>query len=236
MCYIVVDTSGASFERMSTLKRKTVSITPERAAADLEWRHDDAPVPYPAAVAFMENRVKEIAEGGPELVWLLEHPPIYTAGTSAREGDLIDARFPVFRSGRGGQFTYHGPGQRVGYVMLDLKRRKTDVGSFVRALEDWLIATLARFGIRGERSEGRVGIWVGATGSEKKIAQIGVRVRHWVTYHGVSLNVAPDLTHFDGIVPCGVRDRGVTSLAALGADATMTDVDAALTESFAEIF
>jgi lipoyl(octanoyl) transferase len=221
---------------MSTLKQKPVSIEPKRTAADLEWRHDDAPIPYPAAVAFMEDRVKEIAEGGPELVWLLEHPPIYTAGTSAKESDLIDARFPVFKTGRGGQFTYHGPGQRVGYVMLDLRRRKTDVRSFVRSLEEWLIATLAQFGITGERSDGRVGIWVGSPGSEKKIAQIGVRVRQWVTFHGVSLNVAPELTHFDGIVPCGVRDRGVTSLAALGIDASMADVDAALIEGFTKVF
>jgi lipoyl(octanoyl) transferase len=201
------------------------------------WQVSDAVVPYPEAVAFMEARAAAISAGeDDELVWLLEHPPIYTAGTSAKDSDLIDARFPVYRTGRGGQFTYHGPGQRVGYVMLDLKRRRADVRAYVRDLEAWLVATLAEFGVKGERREGRVGIWVAREGREDKIAAIGVRVRRWVTFHGVSLNVNPDLTHFSGIVPCGVRDHGVTSLADLGIDASMKDVDAALRVSFAKIF
>jgi lipoyl(octanoyl) transferase len=204
----------------------------------VEWRIEAGLTPYPEAVAFMEERAGDIADGrASELVWLLEHPPIYTAGTSANEGDLLDSRFPVFKTGRGGQFTYHGPGQRVGYVMLDLKRRHADVRRFVRDLEDWLIRALAEFGVKGERREGRVGIWVAhADGSEDKIAAIGVRVRRWVTFHGVSFNVAPDLSHFTGIVPCGIRGHGVTSLAALGIAASMADVDAALKRAFVEVF
>jgi len=167
----------------------------------------------------------------------VEHPPIYTAGTSASESDLLDARFPVFRTGRGGQFTYHGPGQRVGYVMLALKRRTADVRGFVRDLEEWLIETVAQFGIEGERREGRVGIWVARkNGGEDKIAAIGVRVRRWVTFHGVALNVNPDLSHFGGIVPCGVRGHGVTSLAALGVNTTMAEVDKALKRAFESVF
>lgn len=202
------------------------------------WLAQPGLVAYPDAVAFMEARAAAIAEHREsELVWLVEHPPIYTAGTSAQDGDLLDARFPVFRTGRGGQFTYHGPGQRVGYVMLDLKHRKADVRGFVRDLEDWLIGTLAEFGVKGERRDGRVGIWVARKdGSEDKIAAIGVRVRRWVTYHGMALNVAPDLSHFAGIVPCGIRGHGVTSLAALGIPATMHDVDAALKRSFERVF
>ena len=203
----------------------------------IEWRIQGGLTPYPEAVAFMEDRAAAIAAGrAAELVWLVEHPPIYTAGTSAKDSDLLDARFPVFKTGRGGQFTYHGPGQRVGYVMLDLKRRTADVHAYVRDLEEWLIRTLARFGVKGERREGRVGIWVVRPGREDKIAALGVRVRHWVTFHGVSLNVEPDLSHFSGIVPCGIRDHGVTSLADLGLKATMADVDAALRESFQEVF
>jgi lipoyl(octanoyl) transferase len=203
----------------------------------VEWRIRDGLTPYPEAVAFMEERAAAIASGrAAELVWLIEHPPIYTAGTSAKDGDLLDARFPVFKTGRGGQFTYHGPGQRVGYVMLDLKRRKADVHAYVRDLEEWLIHTLARFGVKGERREGRVGIWVARPGREDKIAALGVRVRRWVTFHGVALNVEPDLSHFSGIVPCGIRDHGVTSLADLGLKTTMADVDAALRESFQEVF
>jgi lipoyl(octanoyl) transferase len=203
----------------------------------VEWQIRDGLTPYPEAVAFMEERAAAIASGrAAELVWLIEHPPIYTAGTSAKDGDLLDARFPVFKTGRGGQFTYHGPGQRVGYVMLDLKRRKADVHAYVRDLEEWLIHTLARFGVKGERREGRVGIWVARPGREDKIAALGVRVRHWVTFHGVALNVEPDLSHFSGIVPCGIRDHGVTSLADLGLKTTMADVDAALRESFQEVF
>jgi lipoyl(octanoyl) transferase len=186
----------------------------------------------------MEERATAIAEArAPERVWLVEHPPIYTAGTSAKDSDLIDARFPVFRTGRGGQFTYHGPGQRVGYVMLDLKRRKADVRAYVRDLEEWLIRTLAQFNIRGERREGRVGIWVArGRGREDKIAAIGVRVRRWVTFHGVSLNVDPDLDHFTGIVPCGISEHGVTSLADLGLPVSMADVNTAMKVAFREVF
>ena len=197
----------------------------------------DSPVAYPEALEAMEARAAAIADGqANELVWLLEHPPIYTAGTSANDADLIDARFPVYRTGRGGQFTYHGPGQRVGYVMLNLKRRKPDVRGFVHDLEQWLIETLAQFNVKGERRDGRVGIWVARGSREDKIAALGVRIRRWVTFHGVSLNVEPDLSHFDGIVPCGVRQHGVTSLADLGVPATMADVDVAMRQSFEKIF
>lgn len=213
------------------------------AAGLLEWRIESRPVDYPEAVATMEERVAAIREGrAPELAWLLEHPPIYTAGTSARDEDLLDARFPVHRSGRGGEFTYHGPGQRVGYLMLDLQRRNPDVRAYVRDLEEWLIRTLARFGVQGERRVGRVGIWVdrgpytGEWGREDKIAAIGVRLRRWVSFHGVALNVEPDLTHFEGIVPCGIREHGVTSLVALGLPVTLSDVDAAMKASFEEVF
>ncbi len=210
----------------------------------VEWRVADAPVPYPAAVSEMEARVADIRAGrATELVWLLEHPPLYTAGTSARDEDLLaPARFPVYRTGRGGQFTYHGPGQRVAYVMLDLKRRGQDVRKFVRDLEEWLILTLARFNVVGERREGRVGIWVarggGVAGREDKIAAIGVRVRHWVSYHGVALNVEPALEHFAGIVPCGIArpELGVTSLADLGLPVTLADADVALRSAFEEVF
>ncbi|HEY3778148.1 MAG TPA: lipoyl(octanoyl) transferase LipB [Rhizomicrobium sp.] len=203
-----------------------------------EWRIEPGLTAYPEAVAYMERWAGEIAEGrAPELVWLLEHPPIYTAGTSAQAADLIDARFPVFSTGRGGQFTYHGPGQRVAYVLLDLRRRRADVRGFVRDLEEWLIRALARFGVTGERRAGRVGIWVSRDdGRENKIAAIGVRVRRWVTYHGVALNVAPDLDHFSGIVPCGIRGHGVTSLADLGISVSMAEVDAALRTEFENVF
>lgn len=206
--------------------------------ASVEWRVRSGLLDYPEAVSFMEERAAAIADGrATELVWLVEHPPIYTAGTSAKDSDLLDARFPVFRTGRGGQFTYHGPRQRVGYVMLDLRLRKTDVRGFVRDLEEWLIRTLAAFGVTGERREGRVGIWVvHKDGSEDKIAAIGVRVRRWVTFHGMALNVAPNLEHFGGIVPCGVRGHGVTSLAALGVRASMKDVDASLRSAFEKVF
>jgi lipoyl(octanoyl) transferase len=203
----------------------------------VEWRIAPGLTPYPEAVAFMEERAAAIASGQrPELVWLVEHPPIYTAGTSAKDADLLDARFPVFKTGRGGQFTYHGPGQRVGYVMLDLKQRGADVRAYVRDLEEWLIRTLAAFNVRGERREGRVGIWVARGAREDKIAAIGVRVRRWVTFHGVSLNVDPDLTHFSGIVPCGVSEHGVTSLHDLGLPVTMADVDVAMRDAFGEVF
>ncbi len=211
---------------------------------DLEWRIEARPVAYPDAVARMEERVAAIRAGAaPELVWLLEHPPLYTAGTSAHAEDLLDpGRFPVYRSGRGGQFTYHGPGQRVAYVMLDLDRRGRDLRRFVRDLEAWIIATLARFNVAGERRDGRVGIWIdrgrhgGPVGREDKIAAIGVRVRRWVTYHGIALNVEPDLAHYEGIVPCGVAGHGVTSLVDLGLPVTLADVDVALRAAFEEVF
>jgi len=186
----------------------------------------------------MEGRVAAIRAGAAqEQVWLLEHPPIYTAGTSARDEDLLKPRFPVHRTGRGGQFTYHGPGQRIGYVMLDLKRRSQDVRGFVRDLEQWLIETLGEFSVKGERREGRVGIWVTRSGGrEDKIAALGVRIRHWVTFHGVALNVDPDLSHYDGIVPCGIRQHGVTSLQELGILVSPPDVDVALKRAFMKIF
>ena len=212
------------------------AINPEGPTT--EWVVHPGLLPYPDAIAAMEERAGAIAAGrASERVWLVEHSPIYTAGTSANAADLLDARFPVFKTGRGGQFTYHGPGQRVAYVMLDLKRRKPDVRAFVRDLEAWLIGALATFGVTGERRANRVGIWVArGNGSEDKIAAIGVRIRHWVTYHGVALNVAPDLSHFSGIVPCGVRGHGVTSLADLGIAVPMAEVDAALKASFEQVF
>jgi lipoyl(octanoyl) transferase len=207
--------------------------------APVEWRTEPGFVAYEAAVAAMEGRVAAIRAGiASELVWLVEHPPLYTAGTSARDADLIEPGYlPVHRTGRGGQFTYHGPGQRVGYVMLDLKRRGGDVRCYVHDLEEWLIRTLARLGVTGERRTGRVGIWVtGPGGREDKIAALGVRVRHWVTYHGVALNIAPDLSHYRGIVPCGISAHGVTSLRALGIEVRMDEVDAALQAAFDEVF
>jgi lipoyl(octanoyl) transferase len=205
----------------------------------IAWRISGTRVPYPAAVAGMEARAAAIAEGrARELVWLLEHPPLYTAGTSARSEDLLaPTRLPVFETGRGGQFTYHGPGQRVGYVMMDLRRRGNDVRRFVRDLEEWLIQTLAAFNVRGERREGRIGIWVARKGGrEDKIAALGIRVRRGVSFHGVALNVDPDLEHFSGIVPCGIQGHGVTSLADLGLTATMMDVDLALRTAFEAVF
>ena len=205
-----------------------------------DWRLEGRPVPYPEALRTMEERVAAIAERrAPELVWLLEHPPLYTAGTSAKPSDLVQPdRFPVFQAGRGGQYTYHGPGQRVAYVMLDLERRgRPDLRLYVQDLEEWLVRTLARFGVRGERRPGRVGIWVaGPGGSEEKIAAIGVRVRRWVTYHGVSINRDPDLSHFEGIVPCGIADRGVTSLAKLGVKTSPEELDRVLVEEFERVF
>ena len=208
-----------------------------------QWCVSDSLVPYDRAVAAMDERVDAIARGeAPELVWLLEHPALYTAGTSAAPTDLIEARFPVHRTGRGGQFTYHGPGQRVVYLMLDLKRRTPDVRRYVASLEEWIIRTLARFQVRGERRENRVGVWVRrperAPTREDKIAAIGIRVRRFVTLHGISLNVDPDLTHFSGIVPCGVSgpQYGVTSLVDLGLAVTMADVDTALRREFTGLF
>jgi lipoyl(octanoyl) transferase len=206
----------------------------------VDWTIGADRISYPDAVSRMEQRVAAIHRGeAAQEVWLLEHPPLYTAGTSAKDGDLLAARFPVFKTGRGGQYTYHGPGQRVAYIMLDLKRRKNDVRLFVRDLEEWLIRTLAEFNVKGERKPGRVGIWIShGDGSEDKIAAIGVRVRHWVTFHGISLNVDPELEHFSGIVPCGVHDEkfGVTSLAALGLPVSIQDVDVALKRSFEQVF
>jgi lipoyl(octanoyl) transferase len=210
-----------------------------------EWRIAEGLIPYGDAVTAMQDRVTAIRSGtAAELVWLVEHPPLYTAGTSARPEQLTDPdRFPTFAAGRGGQWTYHGPGQRVAYVMLDLARPHgavpaRDVRCFVHGLEEWLINALARFGVRGERREGRVGIWVAdaASGSEAKIAAIGVRVSRWVSWHGVALNVAPDLGHYTGIVPCGITEHGVTSLHALGIAATMAEADAALRAAWREVF
>lgn len=197
----------------------------------MEWKNSER-FDYEAAISAMESRVAAIRAGeAEEQVWLLEHPPLYTAGTSARAEDLLNPRFPVYQTGRGGQYTYHGPGQRVAYVMLDLKKRyhgTPDLRHFVWTLEEWLIRTLAAFDVPGERREGRIGIWVETPSGEAKIAALGIRVRQGVSYHGVALNLYPDLSHFQGIVPCGIREYGVTSLAALGVKATMADLDAAL--------
>lgn len=208
------------------------------ASIPVAWEIAAEPVSYPDAVQRMEREVEAIARGeAPERVWLVEHPALYTAGTSANDADLVEPdRFPVFRSGRGGQYTYHGPGQRVTYVMLDLRRRGQDVRAFVAGLEQWLIDTLAAFNVKGERREDRVGVWVRRGDREDKIAAIGIRVRHWVTFHGISLNIDPDLTHFSGIVPCGVRQHGVTSLVDLGLPVTMADADVALKATFQRIF
>jgi lipoyl(octanoyl) transferase len=210
----------------------------DKRSSAVEWRVADGLVPYEAAVAAMEARVAAIHAGTEgELVWLVEHPPLYTAGTSAVAADLLEpGRLPVFKTGRGGQYTYHGPGQRVAYVMLDLTRHGRDVGCHVWRLEEWMIRVCARFGVTAERRDGRVGVWVARGLREDKIGAIGVRVRHWVTYHGLALNVAPDLANYAGIVPCGISGHGVTSLAALGVKATMEDVDAALRATFDDVF
>lgn len=209
----------------------------------VEWRISDALVPYDTALAAMDERVAAIAAGqAPELVWLLEHPPLYTAGTSAKPEELIEARFPVHKVGRGGQFTYHGPGQRVAYAMLDLNRRKPDVRAFVATLEEWIIRTLSRFNVRGERRDDRIGVWVRrpdkGDGREDKIAALGIRVKRWVSLHGIALNVEPELANFSGIVPCGVSEPryGVTSLADLGLPVSLSDVDIALRAEFEELF
>jgi lipoyl(octanoyl) transferase len=204
----------------------------------IEWRTGATPVDYMAAVAEMEDRVQAIRAGtAVELVWLVEHPPLYSAGTSARDEELLAPHLlPVYRTGRGGRWTYHGPGQRIAYVMLDLTSRRLDVHCFVHYLEEWGIAMLARLGVAGERRPRRVGIWVARGADEAKIAAIGVRVRRGVTYHGIAFNVDPDLDHYRGIIPCGIAQNGVTSLAALGVAATMADVDAALRSAFAKIF
>jgi lipoyl(octanoyl) transferase len=220
-----------------------MALAPSAGAPPVDWRVSDAVVGYDAALAAMDERVAAIAAGrATEQVWLLEHPPLYTAGTSARDDELIEARFPVHRVGRGGQFTYHGPGQRVAYVMLDLSRRKPDVRVFVATLEEWIIRTLSAFNVRGERRDDRIGVWVRrpdkGEGFEDKIAAIGIRVRKWVTLHGIALNVEPELSHFSGIVPCGVADAryGVTSLADLGLPVSMAEVDMALRREFEALF
>jgi lipoyl(octanoyl) transferase len=220
-----------------------MGLHPTRGSIAVEWRICDELVPYDAALAEMDARATAIAKGGaPELVWLLEHPPLYTAGSSARPEELIEARFPVYTAGRGGQFTYHGPGQRVAYVMLDLKRRRPDVRAFVASLEEWIIRTLASFNVRGERREDRIGVWVRrpqqGEGREDKIAAIGVRLKRWVSLHGIALNIDCDLSHFSGIVPCGVAEPryGVTSLADLGLPVSMPEVDVVMRREFEGLF
>jgi len=210
-------------------------------ALPVEWAIDDGLVDYPTALATMKSRAAAIAAGtAPELVWLVEHPPLYTSGTSASPSDLLDAnRFPVYDAGRGGEYTYHGPGQRVAYLMLDLRARGRDVRCLVQGLEGWIIDTLAAFNITGELRDGRIGVWVrqpGRPGGESKIAAIGVRVSKWVTSHGIALNVAPDLSHFGGIVPCGIADRGVTSLEDLGQIVSLPEVDTVLRSAFERRF
>lgn len=213
-----------------------------KSGLPVRWEVTPGLVSYEDGLARMERETRAIAQGeAPELIWLLEHPPLYTAGTSARDADLVTpGRFPVHKTGRGGQYTYHGPGQRVAYVMLDLRRRGQDVRAFVAGLESWLIGTLAAFNVTGERREDRVGVWVRrpekGAGIEDKIAAIGIRVRQGITFHGISLNVEPDLSHFSGIVPCGVTDHGVTSLVDLGLPVSMEDADVALHASYREIF
>ena len=227
---------------LSQALSETVSKLVRSDGRSVEWAASDGYVAYEAAVAAMEARAAAIAAGeAGELVWLLEHPPLYTAGVSSKDGDLLDAaRFPVHRSGRGGQFTYHGPGQRVAYVMLDLNHRGRDVRAFVRGLEQWIIGALGEFGVPADVREGRVGVWVERKGPgwgrEDKIAAIGVKVRKWVSFHGISLNVEPDLDHFSGIVPCGIADHGVTSLVDLGVPATMAETDEALRVNFRRVF
>jgi lipoyl(octanoyl) transferase len=224
--------------------RETLSpLQPLPALEPVEWLVSDNLVPYADALAFMETRVAAIADGtAREAVWLLEHPPLYTGGTSAHDDELLDSRFPVHRAGRGGQFTYHGPGQRVVYVMLDLRQRGPDVRRYVATLEEWMIRSLAEFNVRGERRDDRIGVWVRrpdkGDGFEDKIGAIGVRIKRWVTLHGLALNVEPDLAHFSGIVPCGVSDAryGVTSLVDLGHPVTMADVDTVLRREFGAMF
>ncbi|MFC6049637.1 lipoyl(octanoyl) transferase LipB [Methylobacterium hispanicum] len=226
----------------SRLETAPETFLPRSGTPPVAWRVSDGLVDYEAAVAWMEARAAAIARGeADECVWLLEHPPLYTAGTSAKPADLVAPdRFPVYPSGRGGQYTYHGPGQRVAYVMLDLNRRRTDLRAYVTCLEAWLIATLDAFNVRAERREDRVGVWVRrpekGPGVEDKIAAIGIRVRRWVSFHGISLNVEPDLSHFAGIVPCGVREHGVTSLVDLGQIVSLPEVDMQLRAAFEPIF
>jgi lipoyl(octanoyl) transferase len=218
---------------MLDLASRDPPLVPQ-AAMPVDWVVATGPIAYPEAVAAMEARVAAIGAGAAaERVWLLEHPSLYTAGTSARSEDLLQPdRFPVFRTGRGGQYTYHGPGQRVAYVMLDLGRRGADLRLYVRNLEDWIIDALGFFGVAGKRHEGQIGIWTPTSSGDAKIAAIGVRIRRWVSFHGVAVNVAPDLEHFSGIVPCGLRDSGVTSLAAIGVSISLSDFDVALKRAF----
>jgi lipoyl(octanoyl) transferase len=233
---------------VNTRSLSVLTLPSASASPPVQWRVSDSPVAYEAALAAMDERAAAITAGSaPELVWLLEHPPLYTAGTSSRPEDLVDARFPVHQTGRGGQFTYHGPGQRVAYAMLDLNRRKPDVRAYVATLEEWIIRTLATFNVRGERREDRVGVWVRRPDKgqdilgqpfEDKIAAIGIRVRKWVTLHGISINVEPELSHFSGIVPCGVSEQryGVTSLADLGLPVSMAEFDMMLRREFETVF
>lgn len=221
----------------------TIGLPATPDMAPVEWRISDSVVPYESALTAMDDRARAIAEGqASELVWLLEHPPLYSAGTSGQSDEVLDPRFSVFQTGRGGQTTYHGPGQRIAYAMLDLKARAPDVRRYVATLEEWIIRTLAAFSIRGERREDRIGVWVRrpdkGAGHEDKIAALGIRVQRWVTLHGIAINVEPDLSHFGGIVACGVKDAryGVTSLADLGITATMHDLDIALRQEFEKLF
>jgi lipoyl(octanoyl) transferase len=235
------------FPQLAERSRISPNFLPMPGSAPVEWQVEPGLTPYPAALAFMQERAEQIRGGrAGEMVWLIEHPPLYTSGTSAKAADLLDAaRFPVFDAGRGGEYTYHGPGQRVAYVMLDLKRRREDVRAFVAALEEWIIRALAAFNVRGERREDRVGVWVArpdrpplsdGSPAEDKIAAIGIRLRRWVSFHGIAINVEPELAHFSGIVPCGVRGYGVTSLVDLGLPVTMSDLDVALKQAFVELF
>ncbi len=218
-------------------------IQSPQISEELIWQIEERPVAYDRALAYMEAKVRTIRERSqPEMVWLLEHPPVYTGGTSADPDDVLDPKFPVYHTGRGGQYTYHGPGQRVVYTMLDLQKREPDLRKFVHNLEEWIILTLDEFNVKGERRDGRVGIWVDMQpygekkGTEAKIAAIGVRVRKWITFHGMSINVNPDLSNYDGIVPCGINEHGVTSLAALDRNVSMADLDQALLETWPKVF
>ncbi|MGH6763177.1 MAG: lipoyl(octanoyl) transferase LipB [Phyllobacterium sp.] len=232
---------------MSSRNTPNPTLFPRIDTPEVEWLIEDGLTDYPTALAFMEKRVAAISNGtANELIWLVEHPNLYTAGTSAKESDLLQPdRFPVFATGRGGEYTYHGPGQRVVYVMLDLKRRKEDIRAFISALEEWIIRTLGSFNVKGERREDRVGVWVSrpekpplpdGSPSEDKIAAIGIRLRKWVSFHGIAINVEPELVNFGGIVPCGIQGYGVTSLVDLGLPVTMDDLDHSLYESFSGVF